>query len=315
MLEYRLEIVNRPASVDRLAETLANQDAFAVDLETAEWWNREREKIALAQFAFRAGAGVKVAILDPLAVDLAALRGPLESPSTIKVMHNAAFDAVKLHRHHRIVTTPIFDTMLAARWSGEKKYSLQAQAAAHLGVHLNKSAQRSDWTRRPLDLKQLDYAARDAAATLLLYEKQRARNLTGVYALGVRTDEKQPALPLEATARTPVAAAPPAEKLDAGARPNAAATDLAAAESAILGVVSELPGRYHPDQLAVSVGASRVGLTGWIVDRAVGRETELEEETARLAIERLCELKLVCLTERRLHPTARGEEIWSRLKS
>jgi ribonuclease D len=183
MPAYHLEFINRQSALERAAEDLFTKPAFSVDLETLEWWNRKREKIALIQFAYRISGEIKVIIIDTLSeCDVAtALRPPLESKETVKVIHNAAFDAVKLLDHYRIKTAPIFDTMLAARQSGEKKYSLQSQAAARLNFHLSKSSQRSDWSRRPLDIKQIDYAARDAFAALLLYENQKKRDLAGNY--------------------------------------------------------------------------------------------------------------------------------------
>src|SRR6185369_9039823 len=42
---------------------------------------------------------------------------------------------------------------------------------------------------------------------------------------------------------------------------------LDAATLSLLGIVTELSGRYSPEQLAVSVGSERIGLAGWIVDR------------------------------------------------
>jgi hypothetical protein len=68
--------------------------------------------------------------------------------------------------------------MLAARRGGEKRYSLRAQAQAHIGVRLDKSEQRSDWSRRPLTIKQLRYDRAGRGLYMLLYEDQIARGLT-----------------------------------------------------------------------------------------------------------------------------------------
>ena len=57
----------------------------------------------------------------------------------------------------------------------------------HLGVQLDKSEQRGDWSRRPLGEEQLRYAALDATCTLLLYEHQVKRGLRGDYQLRERT--------------------------------------------------------------------------------------------------------------------------------
>jgi hypothetical protein len=83
----------------------------------------------------------------------------------------------------------------------------------------------------------------------------------------------------------------------------------------LLGVVTELSGRYSPDRLAVSAGSERVGLAGWIIDRALGAESDLDEDAAKLAIAELCEEGLVKLNgARRLEATEAGACLWQRLK-
>lgn len=55
----------------------------------------------------------------------------------------------------------VFDTMLAAQVLGYEKIGLAALAERFCGVVLSKSGQKSDWARRPLSAKQLDYASDD----------------------------------------------------------------------------------------------------------------------------------------------------------
>lgn len=84
---------------------------------------------------------------------------------------------------------------------------------------------------------------------------------------------------------------------------------------ALLGIITELPTRYHPDGLAASVGSERIGLAGWIVDRILGTDADLDEESAKLGIADLCERNLVRITAtRRLEATKGGEHLWHQLK-
>lgn len=69
---------------------------------------------------------------------------------------------------------------------------------------------------------------------------------------------------------------------------------------ALLGIITELPSRYHPEQLAASVGGERVGLAGWIIDQVVGREADIDESVAREEIAGLC-----CMGLLRVTPTRR----------
>lgn len=177
--DFILELIKNDRNLAGLAETLVSQLALALDIETTEWWNRQREKISLIQIAYRQQTKIKVAVIDAFAgLKFDLLKAPLENDSIIKVVHNAAFDVPRLVKHYSINVSPVFDTMRAARAGGERKYSLAAQSLSHLNLYLDKSPQRSDWSRRPLAAAQLYYAAVDSYAALLLYEDQISRGLT-----------------------------------------------------------------------------------------------------------------------------------------
>ena len=307
----------------KLCEILLQTPAFALDIETIDWWNRHQERIALIQIAFRFNGQPKVAVIDTLVgLDLEPLRAPLEQSSILKIIHNAGFDATRLSKHYDFHVTPIHDTMLAARRAGERKYSLQAQTAIHLKLTLEKSARQSDWSRRPLNNRQLYYAALDSYSTLLLYENQTARNLNGEYRLKTVVDSSQQVmLPLEDSPSVKP------NKLSLSSKENTVEEtgsmlsglpekELYAVAASILGIVAELPSRYGPEQLSVSLGAERVGLAGWIVDNRLGRDAELDEETVKITIADLCERGLLRMTEtRRLEATEAGMQVWRQLKS
>ena len=307
-LDYRIAYINDQARLNAFSESLDSVAALALDIETTNWWHPPTERVALIQLAYRVKQELRVAVVDVLAgLDPTVLRRPLEFNETTKVIHNAVFDAVRLSRHFRINVAPIHDTLVAARRSGEKRYSLKAQVEKHLHLPLDKRGQQSDWSLRPLHPQQLDYAARDAAVTLLLYEHQLKCGLTGDYRLRAEVAEKQTALPLDASA-LPAARM---EKLGATDKRPPANVELSAAGLALLGIITELPSRYYPEQLAVSTGEDRVGLTGWIIDRILGQDADLDEATAKLEIAGLCESGLVRITHtRRLEANESGIDTW-----
>ena len=182
--DFTLEFIKDQNRLVNLSETLFQTPAYALDIETVDWWNQHKERIALIQIAFRGKGQFKVSVIDALAnLDLEPLQASLESTSILKIIHNAGFDATRIAKHYDFHVAPVHDTMLTARRPGERKYSLQAQAAIHLQIKLDKQAQQSDWSRRPLDNRQLSYAAFHAYSTLLLYENQATRNLIGEYRL------------------------------------------------------------------------------------------------------------------------------------
>lgn len=319
MVNQTVEYVGDQNNLAAMIERINSASVLALDIETINWWDREAERVALVQLGFREGddpaSPIQVAIIDPLAgLDLSVLRHPLEVGMAMKAIHNASYDAVRLARHYGINTSPIFDTMLAARRSGQKKCSLKAQVETHLGVQLDKAEQRSDWGRRPLSREQMDYAALDASCTLLLYELQIARGYRGDYELPQR-NEKPAAIQ---TAFQLSDAAPRIKPADSIEKPQIRLSDSAElnpAALALLGIVTELSGRYSPEQLAVSVGNERIGLAGWIVDRVVGGDEELDEMTAKQEIATLCELGLIKISlSRRLEAATGGAEIWEQNK-
>jgi ribonuclease D len=311
--QFTVKIVKDSGGLDKLSKTLITASAFAVDIETTDWWNRHRERIALIQIAYRLDGKIKVAVIDTLAdFDLSSLQLPLEQSSILKIIHNAGFDAVRLNKHYNFNVAPVFDTMNAARRSGERKYSLKAQAEIHLGVRLDKSAQASDWSRRPLEARQLHYAVLDPFATLLLYENQIKRGLTSNYQLKQITDSVQNLLPLD---ELPTASETAITASSALAEESASKLKLTKESMALLGIIAELPTRYTPDALVVSVGNERVGLAGWIIDQRLGTDAEPDEETVKLAIRNLREENLIRITEtRRLEATDAGSQLWQSLK-
>jgi hypothetical protein len=314
MLDFTIRLISSQNELAALLARLNSAPALALDIETVNWWNRDAERVALIQLAFREARQLRVAVIDALAgFALEPLRAPLELSTATKAIHNAAYDAVRLSRHFKIRTSPIHDTMLAARRSGERRYSLRAQAQTHLGVQLDKSAQRDDWALRPLPMKQLRYAALDAACTLLLYENQINRGLGASYHPPDREQLRQSSLPLSNVAArgTGLGETPPVAESEASAD-----VGLNAPALALLGVVSELPGRYSPDRLAVSAGSEdRVGLAGWIIDRLLGADADIDEDTAKIELAALCERGLVSINSaRRLEATETGERLWRQLK-
>lgn len=309
MLEHTIEFIHTQPQLVELADRAAQARALALDIETINWWDRAAEKVALVQLAFRADDHTHVAVIDTLAnLELEPLRRPLELSISTKAIHNASFDAARMLRHYHITTSPIHDTMLAARRSGDKKCSLKAQAETHLGLSLDKTEQRSDWGRRPLSHEQLHYASLDAVCTLMLYEQQLERGLRGDYELREQAKLRQPLLPLPEPAL--IDQPFPASPLQATVE-----WDLETASLALLGIIAELGGRYSPEHLAVSVGSERVGLAGWIIDRTLGTEADIDETSAKQAIGVLCEQQLVRLgLTCRLEATGQGLQHWQARK-
>ena len=153
---------------DALAERcreLFHQPIVALDVETT----LDTHALCLVQL----GTPELVVMIDPLAIaTLEPLRALLESPSILKVVHNASFErGVFARLGYGLVN--VFDTLSASRSVRGRDapggHSLGAVCERELGVTLDKREQTSAWARRPLSPAQLDYAATDVEVLLPLH--------------------------------------------------------------------------------------------------------------------------------------------------
>ena len=130
---------------------------LALDSE-ADSLHHYREKVCLIQLSF---ADVDL-LVDPLSgADPAVLGRTLLDPARRKLLHGADYDLRILNRDYGLEFRGLFDTMIAARLVGERKFGLAALLAEHFDVELDKSLQRADWSRRPLPPAMAAYAAMD----------------------------------------------------------------------------------------------------------------------------------------------------------
>jgi GNAT superfamily N-acetyltransferase len=100
-----------------------------------------------------------------------ALRSLIENPRITKVVQGAPEEIRELRRDLGIAARGFVDLPTVAREAGFKTLNLRGLAAEVLGVRISKGAQRSDWSRRNLSPKQIEYAATDAWAALAVYDR------------------------------------------------------------------------------------------------------------------------------------------------
>ncbi len=157
-----VRIIDRESDLANLIIDLADIADYAIDTE----FHRERTyfaQLALVQLAWAGG----VAVIDPLAVDVAPLAELFRGGATA-VIHAADQDLEVLERATGVVPTRLFDTQLAARFLGMSSPSLVSLTEKMLGIRLEKGDQLADWTRRPIGVEQLQYAAHDVAHLIAL---------------------------------------------------------------------------------------------------------------------------------------------------
>ena len=180
---YRL--IDRPEEVPPFIASLAPESELAIDLE-ADSLHSYREKVCLVQVT----GGTATTLVDPLRCrDAMGAFGPvLDDPGIQKVFHGGDYDIRLLKKDFSFRCRNVFDTMIAAQFTGREQFGLAALLQEHFGVALDKKFQRADWSARPLPETLLDYAALDTAHLLEL-KNRLADELTRLRRLGWAKEE------------------------------------------------------------------------------------------------------------------------------
>ncbi|OUR65240.1 ribonuclease D [Methylophaga sp. 42_25_T18] len=153
-----VQFIDTPEALTTLCQQLANSDWLAVDTEFL------REKTYYPQLCLIQIANEDViACVDPLALtDLTPLLDILYNPNTTVVFHAARQDLELLYLIKGELPPTLFDTQLAATVLGYGDQIGYANLVKQcIDVDLDKAHSRTDWTKRPLDQAQIDYAADD----------------------------------------------------------------------------------------------------------------------------------------------------------
>ena len=132
-----------------------------VGLDTEFIWERTYyPKLGLIQLAL---SDEECFLIDPLAIgDLTPLGRLLDKPDTVKILHDAPQDLMILYRVTGIVPQNVFDTRVAAGFSGlPSTISLADLTNVLLDIELPKTETRTNWLNRPLNSSQIEYALDD----------------------------------------------------------------------------------------------------------------------------------------------------------
>ncbi len=113
------------------------------------------------------------AIIDPQAegLDLTPFYKLLASKKVVKVFHAGRQDVEIFWHRAKVIPEPLFDTQIAAMVCGfgeAASYETLVRKIAKADV--DKSARFTDWSRRPLSKRQLEYALADVTYLRVVYE-------------------------------------------------------------------------------------------------------------------------------------------------
>lgn len=115
-----------------------------------------------------------IVCIDPLKIDkLQSLLDLLINRDIVKILHSGRQDLEIFYQLSGKVPAPVFDTQIAASLLGLGDQLAYARLIKHyLGIDLDKSQTRTDWSARPLTDKQLEYAANDVRYLHEVWQKQ-----------------------------------------------------------------------------------------------------------------------------------------------
>lgn len=168
-----MQIITTTKDLQSLCDRLAHEPYVTLDTEFV------REKTYWPELCLIQIAGQEdEAIIDPLAdgIDPAPLFELLENDKVLKVLHAARQDVEIFVKIMGDVPRPMFDTQIAAMVCGfGDQVGYETLCRSLLNVNLDKSSRFTDWSRRPLTDRQLDYAIGDVTHLRRIYEKLNER--------------------------------------------------------------------------------------------------------------------------------------------
>lgn len=150
-------LINEPSLVDEAVKFLEQCTDLGLDFE----FDADHFANGLTMCLVQVCGNGKIFLFDALAgLDLRGLLLVFENPTIVKVVHSCSSDLQLLHSQ-RCTPQNLFDTEICAKLLNCDSLSLKSLAEVHLGVCMDKSLQRVNWTKRPFTSAQLEYAAMD----------------------------------------------------------------------------------------------------------------------------------------------------------
>ena len=162
-------LITKSEDLVPLIDRLSTQPFVAVDTEFMRE-NTYWPDLCLIQIA----GSEEAAAIDPKAdIDLSPLLSLLvANEEVLKVFHAAGQDLEIIHNLTGKVPHPLFDTQIAAMALGHgEQVGYSNLIESMLGHSIDKGARFTDWSRRPLDKRQIDYAIADVTHLATVFPK------------------------------------------------------------------------------------------------------------------------------------------------
>lgn len=167
-------IIQTQEELNEFCAALAKGPYLAIDTE----FLRDKTYFPRLCLLQMAGPDVDAGAIDPLmsGLDWTPVKELMANESVLKVFHAARQDLEIFYHLYKVLPTPIYDTQVAAMVCGfGDQIAYNALVRELVGKELEKNAQFTDWSRRPLSEKQIRYALDDVVYLRGVYEKLHAK--------------------------------------------------------------------------------------------------------------------------------------------
>lgn len=162
-----MNIIVNTSQLEELCLTIKDGDFISIDTEFI------REKTYYPQLCLiQIATANKAVIIDPLSkdLDLSPLANILHNANIVKVFHSAKQDLEILYLHNKRLPSNIFDTQIASSFCDlGLSVGYESLVLELLNIQIDKSSRISDWSKRPLSNKQIEYALGDVIHLYKIY--------------------------------------------------------------------------------------------------------------------------------------------------
>jgi ribonuclease D len=171
--ETAMELMATTSDLAALCERLSSAEFVTVDTE----FHRETTYWPLLCLVQIAGPD-EAHCIDALAegLDLTPLYGLFKNTNIIKVFHAARQDLEIFFHKAGLIPAPLFDSQVAAMVCGfGESAGYETLATKLTPAKIDKSQRTTDWSRRPLSERQLNYALADVTHLRVIYDNLKAK--------------------------------------------------------------------------------------------------------------------------------------------
>ena len=162
-----MKFIDNTRDLEHFCKNLMEEEFITVDLEFI------REKTYYAKLCLiQIGSKSESAIIDPLAsgMDLSSFFALMQNEKIIKVFHSGRQDIEIIYHLSGNIPNPIFDTQIIAQVCGfGEAASYESLVNVICNKELDKSSRLTDWSKRPLNEAQLNYALSDVTHLVDIY--------------------------------------------------------------------------------------------------------------------------------------------------